>query len=103
MVFIKRFKPNVISIIGEKMIKKETVKYWISREELFNKFGFKENDLLMGIEVIQNIKNPLGYTIQGIDLFIEHLSETNNENKGGEVMAKKIVKKEVKKVKKGAK
>lgn len=86
------------------MIKKETKKYWISSQELLKTFGFKENDLLMGIKIFQNMNNPLGYQIQGIDLYIEHSIENQkNVEEVIELANKNKQKKEIKKKAKGKK
>jgi hypothetical protein len=82
------------------MIEKRVKKYWINSQELLKVFGFKETDLLMGIQIFKNERNPLGFQIQGIDLYVEH------QNEGGDstVSKGKNVKKAIKKVaKKGKK
>jgi hypothetical protein len=105
-LYIKRNQPKFSTIKDSKMIKKEVKKYWISNEELLKVFGFKENALLMDIEIFKNMNNPLGYQIQGMDLFVEHSIETN-ENNSEEVITiskdKNKGKKEIKKKAKGKK
>ena len=62
------------------MIKEEIVKYWIPAEELLKKFGFDQSkgELLMEVKVYVNPKAPLGYQVQGIDIFVEHPTEVKD-------------------------
>jgi hypothetical protein len=79
------------------MIEKGVKKYWINSQELLKVFGFKETDLLMGIQIFKNERNPLGFQIQGIDLFVEH------QNEGGDSTVSKEKNKAKKPVKKAKK
>lgn len=74
------------------MIKKEVTKFWITSEELLEKFGFKsatimeykpnKSDLLMDVVVRKNPNAPLGFQIQGIDIFVEQPTEVKEEGTG---------------------
>ncbi len=101
-LYWKRNQPQTLIEGEEKMVKKEAIKYWINTQELLKMLGFKENDLLMDIQIFKNMNNPLGYQLQGIDLYVEHATVNDEEvikiskdkNKG---------KKEIKKKAKGKK
>lgn len=82
------------------MIEKRVKKYWINSQELLKVFGFKETDLLMGIQIFKNERNPLGFQIQGIDLYVEHQNEGGDSTVANKNKGKKEVKKVAKKVKK---